>query len=131
MGAARTPSRNRKGDAYAYCKRCHPGAIERRWTQELVVEAMLEWRRCYGRLPTSYDWSLTHARRRGGEALDRLSGGEWPSASVVTAVYGSWKAARAAAAEQLFQAGDGKSTVAEAPVLTTHGRAGGTSIADR
>ena len=24
--------RNGKGDAYAYCKACHPGAIERRWT---------------------------------------------------------------------------------------------------
>ena len=33
---AYTQPRNGKGDAYAYCKRCHPGAIERRWTQELV-----------------------------------------------------------------------------------------------
>src|SRR5947209_18014964 len=23
--------RNDKGDAYAYCKACHPGAIDRRW----------------------------------------------------------------------------------------------------
>ena len=69
---AYTQPRNGKGDAYAYCKRCHPGAIERRWTRERVVEAMLDWRRRYGRLPTSYDWSRTHARRRGGEALERL-----------------------------------------------------------
>src|SRR6478609_11739344 len=42
---AYTQPRNGKGDAYAYCKACHPGAIERRSTQERVVEAMLDWRR--------------------------------------------------------------------------------------
>jgi hypothetical protein len=94
---AYTQPRNGKGDAYAYCKRCHPGAIERRWTQERVVEAMLEWRRCYGRLPTSYDWSRTHARRRGGERLERLARSEWPAASVVGNLFGTWDAARAAA----------------------------------
>jgi hypothetical protein len=26
---AYTQPRNGKGDAYAYCKRCHPGAIQR------------------------------------------------------------------------------------------------------
>jgi hypothetical protein len=102
---AYTQPRNGKGDAYPYCKACHPGAIERRWPRERVVGAMLDWRRRYGRLPSSYDWSRTHARRRGGEALERLSTGDWPSAGVVTAVYGSWKAARAAAAKQLVQAG--------------------------
>jgi hypothetical protein len=30
---AYTQPRNGKGDAYAYCKRCHLGAIERRWTR--------------------------------------------------------------------------------------------------
>ena len=101
-----TQPRNGKGDAYAYCKACHPGAIERRWTRERVLDAMRDWRARYGRLPSSYDWSRTHARRRGGEPLERLSTGDWPSAGVVTAVYGSWKAARAAAAKQIVQAGD-------------------------
>jgi AcrR family transcriptional regulator len=96
---AYTQPRNGKGDAYAYCKACHPGAIERRWTREHVVEAMLDWRRRYGRLPSSYDWSRTHARRRGAEALERLVGGEWPAASVVTRLFGTWSGARAAAAE--------------------------------
>jgi hypothetical protein len=72
---AYTQPRNGKGDAYAYCKRCHPGAIERRWTRELVVSAMLAWRERYGRWPSSYDWSRTHARRRGEQALRRLAGG--------------------------------------------------------
>jgi len=95
---AYTQPRNGKGDAYAYCKACHPGAIERRWTRELVLAAMGEWRARYGRLPSSYDWSRTHARRRGGRALARLSEGDWPPASVVSDVCGDWPQARADAA---------------------------------
>jgi hypothetical protein len=94
---AYTQPRNGKGDVYTYCKACHPGAIERRWTRARVVAAMREWRARHGRLPSSYDWSRTHARRRGGEALERLAAGEWPSASVVADVFGSWAAAREAA----------------------------------
>ena len=67
---APTAPRNGKGDAYAYCKRCHPGAIAPRWTRERVREAMRAWRARYGAAPSSYDWSRTHARRRGGEALN-------------------------------------------------------------
>ena len=96
---AYTQPRNGKGDAYAYCKACHPGAIQGRWTRESVLDAMREWRARYGRLPSSYDWSRTYARRRGGEALERLGEGDWPSPSVVTDVHGSWPAARAAVAE--------------------------------
>src|SRR6202165_6178535 len=65
---ADTQPRNGKGDAYAYCKACRPGAIERRWTHERVLDAMRQWRELYGRLPSSYDWSRTHARRRAGDA---------------------------------------------------------------
>jgi hypothetical protein len=60
---------------------------------------MLDWRRRYGRLPSSYDWSRSHARRRRGEALERLAEGAWPAASVVSDVFGSWAAARAAASD--------------------------------
>jgi AraC-like DNA-binding protein len=101
---AYTQPRNGKGDAYAYCKACHPGAIECRWTRRRVIEAMLEWRVRYGQLPSSYDWSRTHAHRRGGEPLERLNAGDWPSASGVSGVYGSWSAARTAAANQIVQA---------------------------
>jgi AraC-like DNA-binding protein len=94
---ASTQPRNGKGDAYAYCKRCHPGAIARRWTRELVLEAMREWHERYGRLPSSYDWSRTHARRRGERFIRRLDEGEWPAASVVTKLFGRWAFARAAA----------------------------------
>jgi len=91
---AYTQPRNGKGDAYRYCKRCRPGAIQRKWTRELVLDAMREWRTRYGRLPSSYDWSGTHSRRRGGLALRRLSEGEWPAASVVTPLFGTWATAR-------------------------------------
>jgi hypothetical protein len=93
---AYTQPRNGKGDAYAYCKACHPGAIKPRWTRELVLEAMREWQERYGRLPSSYDWSRTHALRRGGQALTRLDSGTWPPASVVSKRFGSWAAVRAA-----------------------------------
>ena len=92
---APTAPRNGKGDAYAYCKRCHPGAIAPQWTQDRVREAMRAWGVRYGAAPSSYDWSRTHARRRGGEALKRLQAGEWPAPSTVTDLYGSWAAALA------------------------------------
>jgi hypothetical protein len=105
---AYTQPRNGKGDAYAYCNARHPGAIARRWTQERVLAAMHEWRARYGRLPSSYDWSRTHARRRGGDALERLAGREWPSASVVAPLFGTWAAACAAARRQEAEAAAGR-----------------------
>ena len=101
---AYTQPRNGKGDAYAYCKRCHPGAIQRRWTRELVISAMVGWSERYGRLPSSYDWSRTHARQRGGRALRRLAEAHWPSASVVSSLFETWAAARAAASGECIDA---------------------------
>ena len=92
---APTAPRNGKGDAYAYCKACHPGAAARGLTREAVREAMRRWRSLYGAAPSSYDWSRTHARERGGEALARLRGGTWPAPATVIDLYGTWAAARA------------------------------------
>ena len=39
-----------------------------------MLAAMLEWLDRYGALPSSYDWSITHARRRGGEDEERPDG---------------------------------------------------------
>ena len=50
---------------------------------------------------SSYDWSRTHARRRGGEALKRLHAAEWPAPSTVTDLYGAWASARADAWRRL------------------------------
>jgi transcriptional regulator with XRE-family HTH domain len=92
---APTSARNGKGDAYEYCKRCHPGAIAREWTRERVRGAMRAWQAWYGSPPSSYDWSVSHAVRRGAEALDRLQDGDWPAPSTVTELYGTWAGARA------------------------------------
>jgi hypothetical protein len=54
---------------------------------------MRAWHSRYGRPPSSYDWSRTHARRRGDEALKRLQAGEWPAPSTVIDLYGSWAGA--------------------------------------
>jgi hypothetical protein len=89
------PTGDKARDAYAYCKRRHPGAIAPEWTRERVREALRTWRARYGAAPSSYDWSRTHARRRGGEALKRLHAGEWPAPSTVIDLYGSWAAALA------------------------------------
>jgi hypothetical protein len=96
---APTQPRNGKGDAYGYCKRCHPGAIAPKWTRQRVRDAMRAWRDRYGEPPSSYDWSRTHARRRGGQALERLAEGDWPSRTTVTDLHERWAAARADAFE--------------------------------
>jgi hypothetical protein len=71
-----TQPRNGKGDAYEYCKTCRPGAIAARWTRDRVRHAMLTWYERFGKLPTSYEWSRTHAQRRGAHAFGRLRRGE-------------------------------------------------------
>ena len=92
---APTQARNGKGDAYAYCTACNPGAAAPKLTREAVRQAMRRWRSLYGAAPSSYDWSRTHARRRGGEALTRQREGEWPPPATVSDLYGSWAAAHA------------------------------------
>ena len=92
---ASTQPRNGKGDAYVYCKACHPGAAERKLTRDAVREAMRRWRSLYGAAPSSYDWSRTHARERGGDAVARLSTAAWPAPATVIDLYGSWAEARA------------------------------------
>jgi hypothetical protein len=90
---ADTSPRNGKGDAYRYCQGCRPGAAERKWTRVRVRDAI---RRCtarYGRALSSYDWSRTHARRRGVQAMRRLERGDWPSPATVSTLYGTWAAA--------------------------------------
>ncbi len=65
-GAPTTP-RNGKGDAYGYCKRCHPGAIAPQWTRERVREAMRAWQARYGDAPRM----TGRARTQAGAATKR------------------------------------------------------------
>src|SRR3954452_25412919 len=103
---ADTSPRNGKADAYLYCRRCRPGAAQRRWTRERVREAMRRWAELYGRAPSSYDWSRTHARRRGDQALRRLERGEWPSGATASALYGEWATVRTDAFDACNPEGD-------------------------
>ena len=91
---APTAARGGKGDAYQCCKRCHPGAIAPMRTREWVRDAMRTWQALYGSPRSSTDWSRTHARRRGGEALKRWRDRDWPAPSTVIDLYGTWAAAR-------------------------------------
>ena len=92
---ADTSPRNGKGDAYQYCRRCRPGAAARKWTRERVREAIRQWAELYGRAPSSYDWSRTHARRRGAQAMRRLERDDWPAPATVNKLYGTWASALA------------------------------------
>jgi hypothetical protein len=92
---APTTARDGKGDAHAYCKHCHPGAMAPTRTREWVRDAMRAWQARYESPPSSTDWSRTHAHRRGGEALPRLGHGDWPATSTVVDLFGTWAAARA------------------------------------
>lgn len=59
---------------------------------------MRAWQERYERAPSSYDWSRTHARRRGGpDALARLQEGDWPTPATVSDLFGTWAQARAQA----------------------------------
>jgi AraC-like DNA-binding protein len=60
---APTQPRNGKGDAYEYCKGCHPGAAARALMSEAVREAMRRWRSLYGAAPSSIRL-VAHARAR-------------------------------------------------------------------
>jgi hypothetical protein len=61
---------------------------------------MRRWAELYGAAPSSYDWSATHARRRGAQAMRRLERGEWPASATVGALDGAWAAALADALEE-------------------------------
>jgi hypothetical protein len=89
---ADTSPRNGKGDAYHYCRRCHPGAATPTWTRARVRKAMRAWAQLYGRPPSSYDWSRTHASRCGAQPQRRLEQGEWPAPPTVSGIYRTWEA---------------------------------------
>ena len=93
-GAITSP-RNGKHDAHVYCHRCRPGAAAPQWTRERVRDALRRWAERYGRAPSSYDWSRTHARRRGEQALRRLDLDDRPAPATVAKLYGSWSRALA------------------------------------
>jgi hypothetical protein len=94
-GAA-TSGADGKGRASRRCQRCKPQCLPT-WTRERVRSAHRVWYDRFGFVASSYDWSGTHARRRGGAALERYQSGSWPSGPVIRRLYRSHAAARSEA----------------------------------
>jgi hypothetical protein len=92
-GAA-TSGADGKGRASRRCQRCKPQCLPT-WTRERVRGAHRAWYERFGFVASWYDWSGTHARRRGGAALERFEAGAWPSGPVIRRLYGTQAAARA------------------------------------
>jgi hypothetical protein len=80
-----------------------PRQAPRRLTAKLagpsaVLDAMVEWTRRYGELPTMADWDPYRARRLGQDwRIARYHQGDWPSARSVATHFGSFGAAASAA----------------------------------
>jgi hypothetical protein len=91
---APTSGADGKGRASRHCQQCKPQS-RARWTRELVRGAHHFWQERFGFIASSVDWSGTHARRRGGAALERYRAARWPSQSVIRRLYGTPEAARA------------------------------------
>ena len=90
----RTSGADGKRRAPRHCQRCKPQS-RARWTRETVRGAHRFWRERFGFIASSVDWSGTHARRRGGAALERYQSARWPSQSVIRRLYRTPAAARA------------------------------------
>jgi hypothetical protein len=79
------------------CRSC-AGGRRRNWSEQRVLEAIRDWADLTGAPPTLADWSPAHARAgHEGSALYRSEPGRWPSASTVSARFGSVRAAVEAA----------------------------------
>ena len=71
------------------------------WTRERIIAALQTWTDEQGRAPRSYDWAAATARAAGfptagAEQWDREHP-RWPHRALVTARFGSWRAALTAA----------------------------------
>lgn len=65
---------------------------------EAILDALIEWTRRYGDIPTMADWDPTRARRLGQEwRIARFYQDDWPSARTVAVHFGSFAKAAAAA----------------------------------
>lgn len=65
---------------------------------QVIVDALVEWTRRYGDVPTMADWDPVRAERLGQEwRIGRYYHGDWPSARSVATHFGSFAHAAAAA----------------------------------
>jgi hypothetical protein len=82
----------------------HPSHSPRKdpWTEGELIDKILEWEHQFGMAPARTDWDPSRARRElpTREAAARAAGyfaGDWPNASTVMRMFGSWKTAILAA----------------------------------
>jgi hypothetical protein len=65
---------------------------------QAIIDALVEWTRRYGDIPTMADWDPARARRLGQDwRIARYHQGDWPSARSVATHFGSFANAAAAA----------------------------------
>jgi hypothetical protein len=65
------------------------GRRVRRWTRELIIEKILEWKARYGEPPCSADWNPSLARWRAQEwRAERYREGVWPSTNAAKRPFG-------------------------------------------
>src|SRR3954470_22077617 len=71
------------------------------WTRERIIVALHAWADEQGRAPRSYDWAPATARAAGfptaGAERWEREHPRWPHRALVTARFGSWRAALTAA----------------------------------
>lgn len=69
-----------------------------RWDRELVIEKLQEWVAMYGDTPSASEWNPALARRnQRPDMVGPFLAGDWPHASTVQRIFGSWNAALVAA----------------------------------
>ena len=83
------------GKARKFCAE-HRGESLRRWSKELVLDRMHEWKQATGSLPTSPMWNTTHSQRLGGQVADLYATGRFPSATTVIDLFGGFAEAHEA-----------------------------------
>jgi hypothetical protein len=96
----RTDGSNGRAKAPTRCAPCeHANPRHRYWTRELVIDAIREFARLYGRPPAATDWNPAHARNLGHpEKIDRFYDDAcWPSSVTVLHIFDSWNTAITAA----------------------------------
>ena len=82
-------------DAAGLTPRAAPSRLRRNFTgRQSILDAMVEWTRRYGDIPTMADWDPTRARRLRQEwRIARFYDGDWPSARSVIVHFGSFATA--------------------------------------
>jgi hypothetical protein len=88
------------------CPRC-AASTRTSWTRARVLGAFWRWYSMFGKPPSSTDWNHTHAKRRGGAALERFRSDRWPTSTVVVRLFGTWAQLAEAARTGLCD-GDGR-----------------------